>query len=57
MQKPIIGRYSNEQLRFIRNTGYKRSDFERDTPKATLRDFAFWTTLAIAIVLIIKVYA
>lgn len=25
--KPIIGRFSNEQLRFTRNTGYKRSDF------------------------------
>lgn len=54
MAKPIIGRFSNEQLRFTRNTGYKRSDFEQDAPQASLRDVAFWVTIAIAIGVIAK---
>lgn len=38
MTRPIIGRFSNEQTRFIRQTGYKRSDFEQDMPRATLTE-------------------
>lgn len=38
MSKPIIGRFSNEQTRFIRHTNYRRSDFEYDQPQATWAD-------------------
>lgn len=46
MSKPIIGRFSNEQLRFTRNTGYKRSDFEQEPPRASFRDVVFWVCIA-----------
>ena len=38
MTKPIIGRYSNEQTRFTRHTGLRRSDFECDMPRATMAE-------------------
>lgn len=40
-EKPIIGRYSNEQLRFTRNSGLKSSDFYEDAPKASRKDLLF----------------
>lgn len=52
MSKPIIGRFSNEQLRFTRNTGYKRSDFEQEPLRASFRDVVFWTSIVVAIVAI-----
>lgn len=48
---PVIGRYSNEQIRFTRRTNYKRSDFEQDMPRATLADVKF----ALAIIAIIVI--
>jgi hypothetical protein len=51
MTKPIIGRYSNEQLRFTRHTGYKRSDFEHDMPRATMADVKFSIAIILALVI------
>lgn len=41
MTKPIIGRFSNEQIHFTRRTNYRRSDFEQDIPRATWADVKF----------------
>lgn len=49
MSKPIIGRYSNEQTRFTRNSGLRRSDFEHDMPRATLAEVKASVAIFLAI--------
>jgi hypothetical protein len=52
MTKPIIGRFSNEQIHFTRRTNYRRSDFEQDIPRATLADVKFALAVIAAIVIV-----
>ena len=51
MSKPIIGRFSNEQIRFTRHSGLKRSDFDCDMPRVTMADVKASLAIVIAVVI------
>lgn len=53
MTKPIIGRYSNEQLRFTRNSGLKRSEFEPGLPRVTPADLKFSLYIIAALLIVV----
>lgn len=49
---PVIGRFSNEQLRFTRNSGLKRSDFAQEHSfRVTKKDILFSVMALVVIVL------
>lgn len=49
---PVIGRFSNEQIRFNRNSGLKRSDFAQEPPfRVTKKDIVF-SVLVLTIIIL-----